>query len=162
MRHSLKYADLDHGLFVGTCPRGPEDVLHLKHDLSMDAIVNLQTDGDIRALGIAWQFLWTALVRAGIEVVRVPIVDLDNDDLARGIGEAVEAVAERLERGARVYVHCTAGINRSPTVAIAALAGPKAMGLSAAHEHVKARRRVVPEMDIIRDWMSGAYPDLVD
>jgi hypothetical protein len=162
MLHSLKYADLDHGLFVGSCPKGPEDVLHLKQDLSMDAIVNLQTEEDFRALGINWQFLWTALMRTGLEAVRVPIRDLDNEDLARGLGEAVEAVAERLGWGSRVYLHCTAGINRSPTVAIAALAGPRGMGLSAAHEHVRGRRKVVPEMGIIRDWMATAYPSLLD
>ena len=162
MHHGLKYADLEHGLFVGSCPKTPEDVLHLKHDLSMDAVVNLQTEEDFRAFGIGWSFLWTALVRCGIEVVRVPIRDLDNEDLARGIGEAVEAVAERLDRGARVYLHCTAGINRSPTVAIATLAGPRGMGLRAAHDHVRERRKVVPEMGIIREWMAGPYPDLVD
>ena len=66
---------------------------------------------------------------------------------------------EELEMENRVYLHCTVGINRSPTVAIALLAGPLGMGYERAVEHVTERRRVVPEHDAIRAWLKDNHPD---
>ena len=52
MVSSLSYADLDHNLFLGTCPRGNMDALHLRNEADVDLLINLQTEEDFRALGL--------------------------------------------------------------------------------------------------------------
>ena len=158
MNHGLDYADLGHDLYVGTCPRGPEDVTHLARELGVQTVVNLQSDKDFSQLGIAWQFLWTALVRSGLEVIRVPIIDMDSSDLARNIDEAVRAVTTALDEGRKVYLHCNLGMNRSPSVAIAVLATHASMGNDAARAHVRSCRSIVPEKSVIRAWLEEHYP----
>ena len=152
-QHRLSYVDLDHGLFLGACPRSPEDVLHLANDLGVATVLNLQTDEDLRVLGIRWSALWTAYTRAGIEVIRVPIPDLDDRLLRAGLTEAVSGVLKGLNKDRPVYVHCTAGVNRSPTVAIAVLASHFDLGFHKALSWVQQRRSVVPAVGAISDWL---------
>jgi protein-tyrosine phosphatase len=151
----LSYADLDHGLFLGECPRSPEDVNHLAMDLGVGTVVNLQTDEDMRSLGIRWQALWSAYTRQGIEVVRVSIPDLNDRALRDGLGEAVSKVVVGLAKERPVYVHCTAGVNRSPTVAIAVLAGHFGLGFHAALSSVQQKRSVSPAISVIQDWLKS-------
>jgi len=151
--HQLSYADLDFGLFLGACPRSPEDVVHLADDLGVGRVLNLQTDEDLRVLGIRWPALWAAYTRAGIEVVRVPIPDLDDRALRLGLDKAVAEVVTGLKNCRPVYVHCTAGVNRSPTVAIAVLAGHLDFGFHKALSWVQQRRSVAPASGAIQDWL---------
>ena len=51
--------------------------------------------------------------------------------------------------GDRVYLHCNAGMNRAPTVAIAYLHVHHAMSLGAARDSVKQRRHCVPYMRVL-------------
>jgi protein-tyrosine phosphatase len=149
----LSYADLDHGLFLGACPRSPEDITHLASELGVATVLNLQTDEDLRSLGIRWQALWAAYTRQGIEVIRVPIPDLNDRALRDGLGEAVSKVVSGLEKDRPVYVHCTAGVNRSPTVVIAVLAGHLGLGFHKALSWVQQKRSVSPAVSVIQDWL---------
>ena len=156
----LSYCDLGSGIFLGACPRGGDHAVFLRGELEVDVVINLQTDEDFRALGLRWESMWRALVSQRLNVLRVPIRDLDARDLATKLGDAVDTVAETLEMDNRIYLHCTVGINRSPTVAIATLAGPLGMGYEKALEHVRAcRPKVVPDEDAIRAWLQQSHPE---
>ena len=159
MPTTLDYADLDGGFYLGTCPKTPEDAATLAETLAIDSVVNLQNDDDFRALGIHWKSMWRALVGRGMEVLHVPMVDGDPADIERHFAAAVEATAAALDDGCRVYLHCTHGRTRSPTGAIATLAGPRGMGLEAAKAHVRARRRIIPLPDIIVRYLTERHPD---
>jgi protein-tyrosine phosphatase len=128
-------------------------VLHLAEDLGVARVLNLQTDEDLRVLGIRWSALWAAYTKAGIEVVRVPIPDLDDRALRNGLDEAVQNVVAGLKGDRPVYVHCTAGVNRSPTVAIAVLASHFDFGFHKALSWVQQRRSVVPASGAVQDWL---------
>lgn len=107
-------------LYVGSCPATQADVEKLK-ELGIAAVLNLQTDEDISWRGIDRENLIFAYRAYRIAEVRHPIRDFDYEDLRRQLPKAVNLLSTLLKRGHRVYVHCTAGMNRSPTVVIAYL-----------------------------------------
>jgi hypothetical protein len=83
----------------------------------------------------------------------------DDEDLAlNGLRERDLAEAAR-ESGAgeRVYLHCNAGLNRAPTLAIAYLRAHGVMSLDEACAHVKARRACGPFMTILEDYFGPRH-----
>jgi protein-tyrosine phosphatase len=52
----------------------------------------------------------------------------------------------------RVYLHCNAGLNRAPTLAIAYLRAHGGMSLNEALAHVKRRRSCGPFMTVLEDY----------
>ena len=148
---SVSYAQVHDHLLVGSYPQSPEDVLHLKA-LGVTAVLSLQSDQDLEARAIQWDLFLRFYQRQGLEVVRVPIVDFDPDDLAQRLTEAVDALDGLIRAGHTVYLHCTAGLNRSPTTAIAWLSLQPGMDIDAATEHVQVRRRVLPYPEVLEAW----------
>lgn len=142
-------------LVVGSAPWGAEDVAEIAGEIGARVLVSLQDDADLAARGLSWGTLWALHVRAGLRAERVPIRDLDARDLARHLGRAVEVVEGALASGRRVYLHCTAGLNRSPTVAVAvrarALGGLQAALAELAEVHPSA----VVEQKVLKAWARG-------
>jgi hypothetical protein len=137
-------------LFVGPGPTSVEEVEALS-DFGVTGLLSLQTDEDLGGRGLRWSTLWQLLVSRGIEASRVPIRDFDKRDLGQRIDAALEALDPLLVRGRPVYLHCTAGINRSPSVAIAHLA--RSRGLARAHADVLAAHAdAVPYLDVLEKW----------
>jgi hypothetical protein len=62
--------------------------------------------------------------------------DFDPDSLRGTLPAAVQALAHALQRGERVYVHCTAGLGRSPAVCIAYMYWFRGMQLDRAYKHL--------------------------
>ena len=76
---------------------------------------------------------------------RCPLRDFDPADQRRGLPTAVRGLYGLLRQGHRVYVHCTAGINRSPRVVLAYLTLVEGIGLEKAMTLlVHARPEVCP------------------
>ncbi|HIA01257.1 MAG TPA: hypothetical protein EYN06_10495 [Myxococcales bacterium] len=148
---SIQYALLEPQLWLGSYPQQPEDVLHLKTE-GVSAVLNVQSDLDLDARAINWLMFWKFYVTQGIRVERVPIIDFNDDDLARCLPRAVELLDELITGGHCVYLHCTAGINRSPTVAIAWLMMRRSMPLQEALDFVNQRRAVMPCISVLRGW----------
>ncbi len=143
-------------LFVGACPRRPRDIDQLKEDSGITAVLNLQTVGDFSYWGIDWSELELHYQRSGIEVRRVPVTDFDRDDLRRNLPKCVRTLDELLRGGHTAYVHCSAGINRSPSTVIAYLHWIEQFELDKAITHVMQRRPCDPYLEAIRaateDW----------
>ena len=142
-------------LVVGSAPWSAEDVRQVVDEVGARALVSLQDDEDLGARGLAWSTLWGLHVRAGLRAERVPIRDLDARDLARHLDRAVAVVEAALAGGRRVYLHCTAGLNRSPTVAVAVRA--RALGgLAAALTELAAvHPTAVVEQKVLKAWAKG-------
>lgn len=137
-------------LLVGPGPTELADVDHLA-SLGVTALLSLQTDDDLGARGLRWATLWQLFTARGIHALRVPIRDFDRKDLARGVEAALEALDGLLATNARVYLHCTAGLNRSPTVALAHLyrtLGPDRALAALMERHPDA----VPYPDALTRW----------
>lgn len=143
------------GLFVGPCPRDITDMMALKDQHGVTALVSVQTDDDLASLGLSWQLVWRFLVGRGMSVARRPIVDFRDDTLLEGLDEAVEAVQAARSSGHKTLLHCTAGVNRSPSVAIAWLVAHGGMNLDEAWSQVTERRRSEPNRRVLERWAAA-------
>ncbi len=149
---SISYNQILDDLWVGSYPQSPEDVLHLK-SLGIDAILNLQSADDLDQRAVSWDMFWKFYVRQGFTVERVEITDFDPDDLLARLQHAVDALEQLHADGRAVYLHCTAGLNRSPTTAIAYLVQSRDMTLEDATKFVADRRECVPYPEVLESWL---------
>ncbi len=144
-------------LWVGSFFR-PEDAAALKR-IGISAVVDLQSDSDMSEYGIRIQRLQKALLAQNIELIRIPIEDFIKEEVALHLSECVYAIESALNPlNARVYLHCTAGVNRAPTAAAAYLV--KSQGLSAqeAYDHLVEKRNCRPYLDILEEYARSLNP----
>jgi protein-tyrosine phosphatase len=138
-------------LWVG-CHIKPEDVKFLRQ-MGITSILNLQSDWDLANYGISLEKLIQAYLLEEIDMRRIPIPDFDRRAVGTLLPQAVEELGNALAPlRAKVYVHCTAGINRGPTLAAAYLI--KADGLTAheAYNYVIVRRDCSPYLDTLQEY----------
>ena len=122
----------------------PEDVARLRQ-MGITTIISVQSDQDLDNYKISLKKLLKAYDQAEIEFLRIPIPDFDPKALATDLPQAVEKLEEVLvPRWARVYVHCTAGINRGPTIAAAYLIKTRGFSAQEAYDYVTTRRHCNP------------------
>lgn len=150
----MDYTQILPQLFVGSNPQDTGDIDRLRKDSGITAVLNLQTDEDMRSLDVVWELLEAYYAKCGIELRRVPVSDFNPVDLQEKLPECVRALDRLLGAGHSVYLHCTAGANRSPTVAIAYLHWRQGWDLDRAIAHVKERRQCAPDADaiLLADW----------
>ncbi len=127
-------------LFVGSCPRNVQNIDLLRQELGVTAVLNVQTDDDFDDWGIDWDQLARHYRKAGIDVRRVPVRDFDHDHLREQLPECGRILDELLRNGHTVYVHCSAGVNRSPSTVIVYLHWYKGVDLEEAVEFVMVHR----------------------
>jgi protein-tyrosine phosphatase len=143
-------------IVIGSYPETTADIDRLRQDLGVTAVLNVQSEEDDEYLSIPWSVLESHYRLSGIEVRRVPVIDFDQADLRRNLPECVAALRELIDDGHTVYVHCTAGIGRSPSVVIAYLHWVENLDLEEAARQVQSRRRCSPDLQAIRlaggDW----------
>jgi hypothetical protein len=142
-------------LYVGSYPEDTSDIDRL-HAAGITAVLSLQSEEDCDYLGLETADLAGRYASLGLETRRVSIRDFDDGDLRDKLPVAVETLAELLEDGHAGFVHCTAGVNRSPSVVICYLHWMLGWDLQRAAEHVTSCRRCDPMMTVIRqatdDW----------
>jgi protein-tyrosine phosphatase len=78
------------------------------------------------------------------------VADFDRAELALKLPACVDALNALLTAGDTVYLHCTAGVNRSPTVAVAYLHWSLGRPLDEALAHVRDCRDCVPDGEAVR------------
>lgn len=108
-------------LVVGSCPRAPRDLAVLQAEAGVSALLSLQHDECLERQEIDYPNHLRHGRTLGLTLARVPLRDFDPEDQRRGLPDAVRALRGLLRQRHRVYVHCTAGINRSPLVVLAYL-----------------------------------------
>ena len=141
-------------LWVGSYIR-PEDVKQLQM-MDITTVVSLQSEKDIAGEGIPTKKLFKAFATADIGFFHVAIQDFDKEDLLRNLPQGVAAIEAALQpRAARVYLHCTAGLNRAPTVAAAYLVRSHGMSAKDAYDYIVARRDCRPYLDVLQNYASS-------
>ncbi|TMA83862.1 MAG: hypothetical protein E6J71_25230 [Deltaproteobacteria bacterium] len=136
-------------LLVGEYPN-PEDVAWLRDAHGVTTVLSLQDDADLASKNLQLRDLELAYRREGLAFHRVPVPDGATEVLADRLPVIVTLLAELVARGERVYLHCNAGMNRAPTVAIAYLHTHEGLPLAVACEDVKAKRHCVPYMRVLQ------------
>jgi transcriptional regulator of met regulon len=142
-------------LLVGEYPR-PGDAGELREARGVTAVVCLQDDADLASKGVPLARLEAAYRRHAIAFHHRPVPDGHDLDLRARLDEIVALLARLVDAGERVYLHCNAGFNRAPTVAIAYLHAHEGLPLDAARDLVKARRPCVPYMRALELHFIGA------
>jgi protein-tyrosine phosphatase len=138
-------------LLVGEYP-GQDDIGWLKDTYAITAVHNLQDDDDLRMNGLDPGLLRSEYDAHGIDYVRTPIQDGSADAMAERLEAALHDLCELVDSSGRVYVHCNAGMNRAPTLAIAFLRAYRQMSLDEAMMLVKKQRACGPFMTVLEDY----------
>lgn len=123
--------------------------------LKVSAILSLQTENDLRHREPDWEE--KAATGAGLVYRNVPVTDFNPADLQLYLPECVIVLRELMKDGLTVYVHCTAGVIRSPTVVVAYLHWCEGWELQKAMQHLKQIRHCTPNAQAIRQarWRVG-------
>lgn len=140
------------GLWVGRCP-SPSGFLETLAGRGITALLTLQTDEDLEGLGLSWPELVARAESTGLVAHRVSIEDFNKTALVESLPAAVDALQNLCRDGHVVYVHCSAGLNRSPTVVIGYLVAFGGLDLSQAWHAVTSRHRSIPYRDALERWM---------
>ena len=145
-------------LWVGSYVR-PENARYLKQ-LEITSILSLQSDWDLAFYNINLKKLMHAFDQVDIELRRIPTPDFDKQALSANLPQAVEELEGVLApRWARAYVHCSAGINRGPTLAAAYLIKTKGMPAQEAYDYLVARRDCNPYLEVLQTYAESLHSD---
>jgi protein-tyrosine phosphatase len=143
-------------LWVGSFIR-PEDVRLLKQ-LEITLILSLQSDQDLAVYNINLKKLLKAYAQAQIELRRIPTPDFDKQALAANLPQAVGELENALTpHWGRAYIHCSAGINRGPTLAAAYLIKVKGMSAQEAYDYIVARRDCNPYLEVLQEYEANLH-----
>lgn len=146
-------------LWLGSCPVSEEEIGRLVQGTCISAILNVLTDEDLERLGGDWLRIYALCRRLDVEVCRLPVKDGDSDDLRMKLPDCVKLLDGLLAAEHTVYLHCAAGIERSPSIAIAYLHWCMGNELEEAADYVTRCRGCSPDLDAIalatRDLLRG-------
>ncbi len=119
---SLNWGEVTPHIVVGTCPMKTTDIDRLHGEARVSALLSLQHDDCLAYWGIDYRNMLASGATLGITMERCQIRDFDISDMRLRLPRAVHKLAKLLHVGHRVYVHCTAGMGRSPLTVWAYLA----------------------------------------
>jgi atypical dual specificity phosphatase len=145
----MDYAKILSGLFIGSHPQAIDDIERLRQESAITAVLNLQTDEDMRSVKLDWRPLEAHYLALGIHLLRLPVKE-EQAELREKLPACVRALTGLITAGRAVYVHCTEGIGSSPTVAIGYLHWSLGWEFDAAVSHVKRARQCSPHLEALR------------
>jgi len=140
-------------LFVGEYPR-LTDIAWLKQSHRITAVLSLQDAHDLALKGLDPFLLQRTYKHHQIEFCRVPIPDFNNDAFSLALPAALSQLEKSLDSEHRVFLHCNAGCNRAPTLAIAYIHASSRMSLVKARDYFDARRQCAPYMNVLFDFFN--------
>lgn len=114
----LNWNEVRDDLLIGACPITPDDLSRIKHETGVTAVLSLQTDECRAAFDISIELLRAHAQEIGLTMANAPMRDFDPPDQRRNLPNAVRQLTNLLGDGHRVYLHCTAGVNRAPLTAL--------------------------------------------
>jgi hypothetical protein len=142
-------SQVEEGLWVGRAPRSAEDFAVLG-GLGIQDVLTLQTEEEARDGGLLPVVARRVAATHGMGLHRVPITDLSLSALRSRVSEAVAVLSSLRRNGRRVYVHCAAGLNRSPTVVAGWLALSRGIDAGAACGAVHRVHPCLPDEESVR------------
>lgn len=145
----IHYSRILPNLYVGSCPRQLKHIRHLKQDLKVTAIFNLQTADDIRAnfpdplsSTRSPEAVGQLYESAGLRYVWMPTEDMSDACRKLAVAQCALILSALLQNGHSVYVHCNAGVGRSVAAVSAYLCFSIGLDLRKVNFLVNAKRPV--------------------
>lgn len=146
-----RVTELNEYLLIGEYPRC-DDIAWLKTQHRVTAVHSLQDNDDLKLHGLSLVALEEAYRSSHLRFVSTPIPDSGADAMALHLKAALDALRRLTDARERVFLHCNAGMNRAPTLAIAFMHATCGMSLGEALAHVKQRHFCGPYMTILEDY----------
>jgi protein-tyrosine phosphatase len=132
--------------------------------MGITVVISLQTDKDLKQRRIPLAKLVKSLEDANIDFRRIPVEDFNREDLALQLPKCVSEIEAALAQGwAKVYLHCTAGMLRSPTAAAAYLIKAHSMPAHEARDLLIEKRDCNPDLELLEKYenaLKGAQTGL--
>ncbi len=150
------WGEVRHDLVIGSCPIGLRDIDRIHENTAVSALLSLQSDECRAALGIDYELLVEHAERRGLLLLNAPMRDFDAEDQRKRLPRAISKLGALLADGHRTYLHCTAGINRAPLVALGYLTFVKGMAVPDAMALIQRGR---PEAQPYWDAYHGCRED---
>jgi protein-tyrosine phosphatase len=122
--------------------------------MGITSVISLQSDQDLRGQGgTNMKKLIKALKEVDIDFLRLPVQDFNEEDIAKHLGLcALKLEAALAPAWAKVYLHCTAGVNRSPTVAAAYLMKSRGWPAQQAYDYLIEKRNCRPYLKVLERY----------
>ncbi len=137
-------------IIIGSCPFTDDDLDDIVIHTNATAVLSLQDDHDLKCYQINVRSLNLKAEQLNLIKISVPMRDFDPRSQASALPQAVMQLKKLLDQGHRVYVHCTAGINRSPLVVLAYFVFIEKMPISDALKTIKQKRsKCEPYLDAV-------------
>lgn len=111
---TLNWSEIREDILVGSCPMTAEDIDRIREQSNATAILSIQSDQCRVAFDINYENHQRHGARRGLVMVNAPMRDFDPAHQRQRLPDAVRALHRLLDAKHRVYVHCTAGVNRAP------------------------------------------------
>lgn len=154
----------DKKVYIGPYPQKYSDFEEIAK-AKITAILNLQTDKDLKGRQIDHQAQLKECESLKINLVRFPIEDFDENDLALKLKSASDKLKELIDNGNSVYVHCTAGMSRAAATVIVYLVlyDEDDFTCQTAREFCKKHRSIIcPNYDVINKVIKEHKPNAVE
>ncbi|KAH9326190.1 hypothetical protein KI387_006368, partial [Taxus chinensis] len=138
-------------LIVGSCLQNPADVDRLK-DIGVGTIFCLQQDPDLEYFGVDIGAIQRHVEDYdGFQHIRAEIRDFDAFDLRMRLPTVVGTLLKAVKNGCgKTYVHCTAGLGRAPSVALAYMFWVRGYKLEHANKLLQSVRPCFPKLEGIK------------
>ncbi|MFO1205914.1 MAG: dual specificity protein phosphatase family protein [Burkholderiales bacterium] len=146
-------------IVIGSCPRRASDIDEIEAGTGATALLSVQCDDCRSALRIDLNEHMRHAGRRGLILRNTPMRDFDLEDQRRHLPGAVIGLARLLRARHRVYVHCTAGINRAPLTVLGFLTFIEGLRHDEALALIRAGR---PQAEPYWDAWRGCRDDLVE
>jgi protein-tyrosine phosphatase len=136
-------------IYIGPYPQN-EDEIETMANSGVTAVLNVQTDRDLKHRQVNWEAHLRAYLEHDIKVIRYPIEDFNQEDLIKKLKGAGDALSDLVSDEKTVYVHCTAGMSRAAATVIIYLVFYQNYTLEDAFDFVKSHREIIcPNMKAI-------------
>lgn len=112
----------DTGLWFGSYPADASDIQSIRRH-GIKAILNVQTEAELALREIDIRKIQATCMQQQIQFMRLPLKENDEGEYAFDLFRICQKINQiiEVERKGPLLVHCTSGVTRSPTVALAYL-----------------------------------------
>jgi hypothetical protein len=156
---TLNWNQVRDDLFIGSGPLTLSDFDQLLSATDATAFLSLQSDACRAHFSVCYEDHKEYAKAQGFSLVNVPMLDFNDDDQRRLLPRAVRSLYDLLYVGHRVYVYCTAGINRSPLTVLGFLTFIEQQSAASALGSIRAARA---DADPSLSAYAGCRQDLID